>query len=211
EQPPNRVTRVQQQQWMVCKRNDIDHAVAPKLERRAAGGQDIIGRQCEALEPGVHALIVPDADMNLSAFQQRHLIHAKSFRQLYADVGEVFGISRQESRQDALDRLRRCGELKHARVAALEQLDAFAERPDLPQYPPAICEQLLASGGQEKAATDTVEELEPAFVFEIADLPRQGGLAYAQTQPRLRHRAEVGNRDERPQAFQVHLAYLRNA
>ena len=45
EQPPNRVTGVQQQQWMGCKRNDIDHAVAAKLERRAVRGQNIVRRQ----------------------------------------------------------------------------------------------------------------------------------------------------------------------
>jgi hypothetical protein len=148
---------------------------------------------------------VPDADVNLTAFQQRHLVHAESFSQLHVDVGEVPGISRQESRQDALDRLRRRGELKHARVSTLEQLDAFAERSDLTQYPAAIGEQLLASGGEEKAATDTVEKLEPAFVFEITDLPRQGRLACAQTHRRIRHCSEVGNRDERLEAFQVHL------
>ena len=53
------------------------------------------------------------------------------------------------------------------------------------EHSAAISEQLLASGGQEKAATDTVEKLEAAFVFEIADLPRQSGLADAQTQRRL--------------------------
>ena len=124
---------------MGCERNDIDHAAAAKLERRAARGQHIIGRQCEALEPGVHALIMPDADMNLAALQQRHLIHAKSLRQLHAHVGEAFGISRQESRQDALDRLRRCGHLEHAEVSALEQLYAFAERSHLTQHAAAIC------------------------------------------------------------------------
>jgi hypothetical protein len=43
----------------------------------------------------------------------------------------------------------------------------------------AISEQLLASGRQEEAATDTVKKLEPAFIFKIADLPRQGRLADA--------------------------------
>ena len=149
--------------------------------------------------------------MNLAAFQQRHLVHAKSFRQFHAHVGEAFGISRQESRQDAFDGLRRCGDLEHAGVSALEQLYAFAERAHLAQHAAAIAQQLLASGGQEQAAADTVKKLEPAFVFEIADLPRQGGLADAQTQRRLRNRAEVGDRDEGPQALEVHLAYLQNA
>src|SRR4051794_7072643 len=113
---------------------------------------------------------MPDADMNLAAFQQGHLVHAKSLCQPHAHVGKAFGISRQESRQDALDCLRRRGHLEHAGISTFEQLDAFAKRSQLPQYPAAISQQLLASGGEEKTATDTVKELEPAFVFEITDL-----------------------------------------
>ena len=86
---------------------------------------------------------MPDADMNLATFQQRHLVHAKSLRQLHAHVGEAFGISRQESRQNALDRLRRCGHLEHAGVSTFEQLYPFAKRSQLTQYPAAISEQLL--------------------------------------------------------------------
>src|SRR5258708_19218356 len=94
---------------MGCYGSDIDHASAAKLERRKVGGQYIVGRQYEALKPGIHALIMPDAEMDLAAFQQWHLVHAKSLRQLYAHVREAFGISRQECGQDALDCLRRCG------------------------------------------------------------------------------------------------------
>src|SRR5258708_1477333 len=119
--------------------------------------------------------------MNLAALQHRHLIQAKSFRQLHAHVGEAFGISRQKSRQDAFDCLRRCGQLQHAGVYALEQLYPFAKRAHLTQYATAISEQLLASGRYEEAATDTVKKLEPAFIFKIADLPRQSRLANAQT------------------------------
>jgi hypothetical protein len=144
-------------------------------------GQDIIGRQCKALELGVDALIVPDAEMNLAALQQGHHFQAKRFRQLHAHVGETFGVSRQKSRQNAFDCLGRCGQLEDAGVSALEQLYPFAKRAHLTQYPAAISEQLLASGGQEEAATDTVKKLEPAFTFKIADLPRQGRLANAQT------------------------------
>src|ERR1700693_4728215 len=115
---------------------------------------------------------MPDADMDLAAFQQGDLVHAKSLRQLHAHVGKPFGISRQESRQDALDRLRRCRHLKHAGVSTFEQLYAFPKRSQLAEYCAAIAEQLSASGGQEKAPTDTVKKLETAFVFEIADLPR---------------------------------------
>src|SRR3954469_566588 len=114
---------------------------------------------------------MPDADMDLAAFQQRHLVHAKSLCQLHAHVGEAFGIPRQESRQDALDCLRRCGHLEHAGIPPFEQLYAFAKRSQLPQYSAAISQQLLASGGEEKVATDTVKELKSAFVFKITDLP----------------------------------------
>jgi hypothetical protein len=75
----------------------------------------------------------------------------------------------------------------------------------------AIAEQLLASGSEEKAGADPVKKLEPAFILEIADLSRQCGLADAQTQRCLGHGAEVGHRDEGPQALQVHPAYLQNA
>ena len=73
-----------------------------------------------------NTMIVPDADMNLAAFQHRYLIHSESFRQLHAYVGEAFGVSRQESRQDALDRVRRCGHLEHPGVFTFEQLYAIA-------------------------------------------------------------------------------------
>src|SRR5262249_8700916 len=152
-------------------RSDIDHASAAKLERRKARGQYIVGRQYEALKPGIHALIMADAEMDLASFQQWHLVHAKSLRQLHAHVGEAFGISRQECGQDALDRLRRCGHLEHAGVSTFEQLYALAERSQLAKHPAAIAQQLLASGGQEKPATGAVQKLESAFVFEIADLP----------------------------------------
>ena len=55
-----------------------------------------------------------------------------------------------------------------------------------------------------EAEDSPVEKLEAAFVFEIADPPRQSGLADAQTQCCLRDRTEVGHRDEGPQALQVH-------
>jgi len=128
-----------------------------------------------------------------------------------AHVREALGVARQESRQDALDRLGRRGDLEDAGVSTFEQLYAFAERSHLTQHSPAISEQLLASGGQEKAAADPVEQLEPAFVFEIADLPRKSRLADAQTQRRFRNRAEVGHGDEGPQALEVHPAYLQTA
>src|SRR5260370_41995375 len=122
---------------MRCYRNDIDHASAAKLERRKVRGQYIVGRQYEALKPGIHALIMPDAEMDLAAFQQWHLVHAKSLRQLYAHVREAFGISRQECGQDALDCLRRCGHLEYAGVPTFEGLQPPAEQsqPSSPTTP----------------------------------------------------------------------------
>ena len=76
------------------------------------------------------------------------------------------------------------------------------------QYAATIAEQLLATGREEKPAADTVEKLEPAIVYEIAYLPRQGGLADMQVQRRLRHSAQIGDGDECPHALQVHSAYL---
>src|ERR1700730_916240 len=171
EQAANGVTGIQKQQRMGCKGNDINRAAATKLERRTASGEDIIGGQCEAHEPRIHALIVPDTEMNLAALQQGYLVHAKSLRQLYTHVGEAFGIPRQESGQDALDCLRRRSHLEHAGVSMFEQLYALAKRSHLTEHSAAIAEQLLASSGQEKPATDAVKKFESAFVFEIANLP----------------------------------------
>jgi hypothetical protein len=67
--------------------------------------------------------------------------------------------------------VRRCGQLQHAEVSTLEQIYPFAKRAHVTQYAAAISEQLLASGSQEEAATDTIKKLEPAFVFKISDLP----------------------------------------
>src|SRR5436190_23845513 len=127
------------------------------------------------------ALVVPDPDMNITALQQGYLSQTKNLRQLHAHVGEALSIARQKSRQHAFDCLRRGGQLEHAGVSALEQLYALAKRGHLTQDPAAISEQLLASGSQEEATTDTVKKLKPAFMFKIADLPRQGRLANAQT------------------------------
>ena len=55
--------------------------------------------------------------------------------------------------------------------STFEQLYAFPERSQLTKHSAAIAQQLFASGGQEKPATDAVKKLEAAFVFEIADLP----------------------------------------
>src|SRR6266478_3877634 len=41
---------------------------------------------------------MPDADMHLTAFQQGHLVHTKSLRQLHTHIGETFGMPRQSPR-----------------------------------------------------------------------------------------------------------------
>src|SRR6266566_3943258 len=164
---------------MGCEGNDIDYAAAAELERRNARGQNIVGGQYDAFEPGIHPLIMSDADMNLAPFQQGHLVHAEGFGQFDTYAREAFGVLRQEPGQDALDRLRGCGHLEHAGVFTFEEFYALAKRCQLAQHSSAVSEQLLTSGCQEKTATNAVEKLESALVFEIADLPRQSGLTDA--------------------------------
>jgi hypothetical protein len=149
-------------------------------------------------------LVVPNPDIDLAALDERHLVHAERFNQFHTHVGEAFGIARQEFREHTFDGLGRRRDLDHAGVPAFEQFDPFAERVHLPQHPPAIAQELLAPRGEEQAAADPVEQPEPAFVFEIGNLPRQRGLADAQTQRRLRHSAEVSDCNERSQALYVH-------
>ena len=101
EQPANRVAGVEQQQRMGCERKRYRSCPPrPSWSDGRHAAKTSSGGNREALEPRVDALVVPDADMNLAALQQRHLIHAKSFRQFHAHVGEAFGISRQEFRQE---------------------------------------------------------------------------------------------------------------
>jgi lauroyl/myristoyl acyltransferase len=58
---------------------------------------------------------------------------------------------------------------------------------------------------QAEPPTNAIEQLEPAFVFQLADLPRQRRLADTQTQRRFRNRVEVGHRHEGPQTLEVHV------
>src|SRR5262249_683997 len=97
EQSANRVTRAQYQHRIECQAADIDHAGVTKLERRSAGGQNLVRRQSQALEAWI-ARIVSDADMNLAALQHGSLIATKSFGQFYVHVGKALGVSGQESR-----------------------------------------------------------------------------------------------------------------
>jgi hypothetical protein len=105
EQPANRVTGVQQQQGMWGKGHDINRSTAAELQRRGVGGEDIIGRQWDAIEPRVHTLVVPDADMNFAALQQRHLIHPKSARHIdYLTIETEIIQERYPEARDWLDR-----------------------------------------------------------------------------------------------------------
>src|SRR5262249_48078892 len=90
-----------------------------------------------------------------------------------------------------------------------KQLDPLAQRVDLAQYGATVAEQVLADGGQDQTAPNTIEQLETELPLEIADLSRQGRLAHAQTQRRLGDRAHLGNGNESSQALEVHIpAYL---
>jgi hypothetical protein len=68
-----------------------------KLERRGAGGQNLIRRQYAALEASI-AWIVSDADVNLAAFQHGGLLVTEALGQFHVHVGKAFGVSRQECR-----------------------------------------------------------------------------------------------------------------
>jgi hypothetical protein len=72
----NRVTAVQQQQWMTHEAADIDHACAAKLQGRGARRQNLIRTQCAAPEAPIATLVVSDYEVNLTTFQQRQLLVA---------------------------------------------------------------------------------------------------------------------------------------
>jgi hypothetical protein len=121
------------------------------------------------------------------------------------------GVLWQEPRQDALNRLRRRGDFEHAGAFSPKQLDAFLDGPQLTQHAATIAEQLVSPSRKEKPTTDAVEKLEATLVFEVADLPGQGGLADMHVQRRLRHGAQIGDGDECPHALHVHSTYLQFA
>jgi hypothetical protein len=125
-------------------------------------------------------LVVPDAQVNLAAFQQRHLGRPKGLGQPDLHVGEAHSVSGQKGRQNTLDHLRRGRHLQHAAVSATEQFCALAQRTDLAQDAAAISEQLLADGCQDETAPHAIKEPDAELLFEIADLPRQGRLADTQ-------------------------------
>src|SRR5438445_322130 len=92
----------------------------------------------------------------------------------------------------------------------LDQPQATA-RADLTQYRAAIIEQLLADRGQHDTTPHPIKKPEAEFLLEVIDPARKGRLADAQTQCRPRHRAQLGDGDECPQAPQIHaFAYIKS-
>src|SRR5947208_819148 len=63
---------------------------------------------------------------------------------------------------------------------------------------------MLADGGQDKAAPNTIKKPEAELLLEIADLSRKSRLADAQIQCRSGDRAQLGYGDERSQALEIH-------
>jgi len=57
-------------------------------------------------------------------------------------------------------------------ISAPKQLDPLAKRDEVTQYAATIFEQVLADGGQDKAAPNTIKKPEPKLLLEIADLSR---------------------------------------
>src|SRR5215510_3010046 len=208
EQPTDGVTGLQKQQRVGRKADDVDHPGATDLERLVACGQHLVRRQDERLEPAMRPLIMPDADVNLAAFQHRDLFEAKRFDHFDVHVGKPLGVSRQESRQNTFDRVGWGRHPQCSAVAAPKQPDALAEPADLTEDAAAVAEQLLADGREHKAAPDTVEKVETELLLEIEDLPRQGGLADPKAQRCLGDRAELGDGDESLQAPQIHALTL---
>src|SRR5262249_19540073 len=173
-----------------------------KLDRRSAGGQDLICWQHQALEASI-AWIVSDANVNLATLQHGSLVSTKGLGQFHVHVGKALSVSGQERRQDAFDRMRRGGNLQHPPVATAGEFDPFAQRLDMAHYAATIAEELLALCSQHQAASNAVKESQPQLLLEIADLSREGGLPDAQAQRCFRHRAQLGYGDKGAQAPQV--------
>jgi len=77
--------------------------------------------QCTALEAAIATLVVSDTEVNLAAFQQRQLFVAQSLDQPHLHIGKAFAVSRQKSRQNTFDRLRRGRHPQHSAASAPEQ------------------------------------------------------------------------------------------
>jgi hypothetical protein len=119
----------------------------------------------------VSALIVPNADVNLSSVQKWHLIETKSLDQFHVHIGESFSVTRQKGRQDAFDSMRRRCNPKHAAISLPEQRGPFAERVNMAQCITRIRQELLAFGGEDEPTPDPIKQPDTKFSLQIADLP----------------------------------------
>ena len=113
-------------------------------------------------------MFVSDADVDLAAFQHGGLLATKSLAQFHVHVWKAFSVSRQETRQNTFDRVRRGGHLQYPPISAPEQLDSLAKRDEVTQYAATIFEQVLADGGQDKAASNTIKEPEAELLLKLA-------------------------------------------
>ena len=93
------------------------------------------------------------------------MLGAKGLGQFHLHVGKALCVSRQESRQNTFDRVRRGGHLQYPPVSAPKQVHPLAERADVTQHVSAISEQLLTDGGQHKPASHTVKKLEAKLLL----------------------------------------------
>ena len=59
---------------MGIERDDIDGPVTAEWQRWRARGQHIVRRHRDAIEPRVGPLVVPDADIDLTALDERNLV-----------------------------------------------------------------------------------------------------------------------------------------
>lgn len=203
EQPADGIAGVQQQQRKGGKGADIDDARATEIEGWGGDRQGVDRWQNPALEAGI-ALINSDAHVSFAAFEQGRLRRTEGFGEMHMHVGTALGISRQEPREHALDRVRRRGDLEHSPVSAPQDLRAFADRVEIGQYTAAVGEEFLAFAGQDEAPPHVVEQPQAQLLLKIADLSRQRGLSNAQAQRSFRYAAQLGDCNERSQAPRIH-------
>jgi hypothetical protein len=207
EQPPDGIAGVQQQQRMSGKAADFHETRLAELEGWGAGSQGLGWRQDPTLEAGI-TLIKSDAHMNFAAFEHGCLLSAEGFTQLYMHVGKALGISRQEPRQHALDRVRWSGDLEHPPFSAPKDLCVFADGVEIGQYAAAIREELLAHCGQNEATPYAVKQPEAQLLLKMTDLSRKCGLSDAQAHRGFRYGAQLGDGSEGSQTPQIHTAIL---
>ena len=123
--------------------------------------------------------------VNLATFEHCQHFRAERVEQPHLHVGIALRVAVQEFGEDTFHMLRRSSHLQHPGVPAPDQLSPLAKRTGVIQQTTAIAEQLLAFARQQQAAPDPIKKLEAEFLFEIVDLPGQGGLGNAEVQRRL--------------------------